>query len=199
MEAILQELKAIRDQISHLQSDLDLLKRRLNCSDHDHDHDQSNQVIKDQINGLPWSEAKSQFCSICSKLEIETAGLALGEIERSIRYILVNLNRLTNPAAYIKKTLSKCPQVKQSNTPTSPNKLTKEPQMHDEQQDKPFTDDELLLAKTLSVAQITRAINIIPDLKGIGDPLLVSKMHGVRRALSRKILQSPHCQQILEG
>ena len=71
--------------------------------------------------------------------------------------------------------------------------------MQNEQQDTPFTDDELMLAKSLSVAQITRAINIIPDLKGIGDPLLVYKMHGVRRALSRKILQSPHCQQILEG
>ena len=199
MEAILQELKAIRDQISHLQSDLDLLKRRLNCSDHDHDHDQSNQVIKDQINGLPWSEAKSQFSAICSKLEIETTGLALGEIERSVRYILVNLNRLTNPAAYIKKTLSKCPQIKQQNTPTNPNKTTKEPQMHEDQQDKPFTDDELLLAKTLSVAQITRAIIILPDLNGIGDPMLVSKMQGVKRAISRKILQSPHCQQILGG
>ena len=199
MEAILQELKAIRDQISHLQSDLDLLKRRLNCSDHDHDHDQSNQVKKDQINGLPWSEVKSQFTTICSKLEIETAGLALSEIERSIRYILVNLNRLTNPSAYIKKTLSKCPQVKQSNTPTSPNKSTKESKMQDEQTDTPFTDDELLLAKSLSIAQITRAINILPDLNGIGDPMLVSKMHGVRRAMARKILKSPHCQQILGG
>lgn len=199
MEAILQELKAIRDQISHLQSDLDLLKRRLNCSDHDHDHDQSNQVIKDQINGLPWSEAKSQFCSICSKLEIQTSDLALSEIERSIRYILVNLNRLTNPAAYIKKTLSKCPHIKQQNTSTNSNKPTKEPKMQDEQNDTPFTDDELLLAKSLSIAQITRAINILPDLNGIGDPMLVAKMQGVRRAIARKILKSPHCQQILGG
>jgi hypothetical protein len=199
MEAILKELMAIRDQISHLQSDLDLLKRRLNCSDHDHDHDQSNQVIKDQINGLSWTEAKSQFTALCEKYDIETAGLALSEIERSVRYILINLSRLTNPASYIKKTLSKCPQVKQPNTPTNSKKPTKEPNMQNEQQDTPFTDDELLLAKSLSIAQITRAINILPDLNGIGDPMLVSKMQGVRRAMARKILKSPHCQQILGG